>query len=126
MPFLALLTLPCSYLPSLDFCCRLSTEDESRVYQAYSGWLRELHVGMYLAEYGKVTKDLREDLQQGIDWRFNGRPIAVRHEGKASARYWNQRKAAKLGEGTVVLTAPCFGSGVHLVSEEEISAKLLR
>jgi hypothetical protein len=131
MPTLAYISLIGGQVPSLSLAidiitssplnCRLA---EQRIYSCYTGWLRELHVGLYLAQFGEVTKNPVDDVSNGIDWLFNGKKIAVTRDGKASKRYIAQRKAEKTDQETIVLTAR--GSvGLALVDESEIDAKCL-
>ncbi len=129
MPFLAYATLTVGRIPSIDLVCRVLDVETARVYQFWTAWLRELHVGLYLSYFGDVAKNLQADLAEGTDWIFrrDGEEtrIAVTHQGAASGRYWWGRKEAKSG-GNVVLVAPCRGAGVHFVPTSDIATSCLK
>ena len=96
-----------------------------RIYSCYTGWVRELHVGLYLAQFGTVTKNPIDDLEHGVDWYFRGKKIAVTREGAASKKYWRQRKGDKTDQDAIVLTAK-GSEGLVLVDEKQIEAKCLK
>lgn len=102
-------------MPSPDLVASVvnlvGVKGQGRIYQAWTGWLREYHVGMYLAHFGRVEKPLLRDLTEGIDWLYEGRPIAVCHTGD---RYLD-RKGRKCPDDIVKLYTRT-GDGLHLVS----------
>lgn len=131
MPIVAYLSLRCGVVPSLDTLTQfvrcspiLTTGDcEGRVYQCWTAWLRELHLGLYLAEYGQVVKNPVLDIENGVDWMFRRdglvTRIAVAHAGD-----WHlDRKQRKVGEDVVTLYAR-GGAGVHLVDTASIPSRI--
>lgn len=126
MPVLSFIALLGGQVPSLTFAVDVISSSplahtgiEARAYSAYTGFLREMHVGLYLSQYGTVTKNPIADMQRGIDWTFDGRKIAVRQ----STNFW-RRKSQKVASDVIVLTATP-SSGLSLVAIADIEAKIL-
>lgn len=115
MPLFAALTLEAGVLPSPDLMAAIvalvGVQGQGRIYSCWSAWLREYHVGMYLAHFGQIEKPLLRDLTHGIDWLYNGKPVAVCHTGD---RYLS-RKGRKCPSDIVKLYTRT-GDGLHLVS----------
>jgi len=134
MPLISYLTFATNIIPPIDTISKFvlaspwckTSDVEPRVYQCYTAWLRELHCGLYLAQYGKVTKNPKLDLCAGVDWVFNGKiKIAVAHNGFVSRQMMIRRKKRKMSEDVVILTAQDTGTGLHLVTSAEMDAKIL-
>lgn len=129
VPVLFLLTIARQQVPSLDMatafvsasplCAGQTIEDiEARVYTAWTGYLRELDAGLWLAGQGAVVeKDLRLDVVGGVDWLVNGRPLGI-----TSSKLYRGKKTR---DGVTLLVANEGGKGVRLVSRQALSSFLL-
>lgn len=125
MPLLAYLTYAKNAVPSLDRVCSIlepfcNADPEPRAYACLTSWLRELDVARQLP--GQVTKNLLWDLTQGVDLIWQGRKIAVAHMGDK----YIKTKQLKADSEVIYLYASSAGSGMHLVSPQEIAAKLFK
>jgi hypothetical protein len=70
-------------------------------------------------------KELFNDIHHGVDFRFEGKPLAIRHAGAFSDQVWRERKAEK-SEGCIVLNATSCGSGIHLVKLDDVRQNVLK
>ena len=137
MPVLSWICLVGGQCPSLPFCTDLIASSplvhgdcSARVYQFHVGLLRELHCGLYLSQFGNISKNPSLDINAGVDWIFrrNGIEtlIAIGHAGNTSRAMYAKRKHQKLSASTVVLTAPRRGDGkLDLVLTADIEAQIL-
>jgi hypothetical protein len=97
----------------------------ARVYQAYTGFLREMACGVEAVKLGwQVFKQPVLDLQAGTDWIFRREhKVQVSMPGRASASHWANRKVHKTADDVIVLTAEP-SQGLATVSASAISAAL--
>jgi hypothetical protein len=125
MPVWSWLTCAVSLIPPLDTVINLvkasvlcgAIDPTARVYQTWTGFLREVAAASVLGRYGRVVKPILRDLAEGVDLEFEGVGIAITHEG--DRHIWRKRK--KRANDVVVMTARDSGSGgVHLVSEADL------
>jgi hypothetical protein len=132
MPVLSFIALIGGEVASLPLAVEIisssplaNNQIEPRVYSAWTGHLREMAVGLYLSQFGTVFKNPYQDLNNGVDWIFNGQKIAIAHEGRTSAKMIAARKLKKTDQDTIVLTAAAsFSSRLDFCTNEEILAKI--
>lgn len=122
MPYFWESTFANGVIPSVDeVVADLGEHSRPFVYQARGGLIRELHVGLFLVEFGTVTKNYSRDIFEGVDLSFEGIDLAIRHDGAYSDQVWSERKAEK-SQGCVVLNAKGHGTGIHLCRLADIRA----
>ena len=85
MPTLAWLTFKAGSVPTLPtaeaiiLSCPLAYRGiEARIYQAYTGWLRESHDGMVLARYGNAFKNPKDPSTSAAEKGYLDKATALR------------------------------------------------